>query len=68
VLFNDVPYGEIIETLLTTQPLKMPPGLSGLIFGIVIMAACPIFTAIFDSYFLKIVHGHPLAKKQMSFY
>jgi hypothetical protein len=55
VLFNDVPYGKIIETLLMTQSLKMPPGLSGPIFGIVVLIASPIFLDSFDSYILKIL-------------
>jgi hypothetical protein len=43
VLKNDVPYGKIIKTLLTTQPLKMLPGFPVPIPGIVVLTAVPIF-------------------------
>jgi hypothetical protein len=54
MLKKDVFYGKIIESLPTTQPLKMLPGFQGPIPGIVILTASPIFHATFDSYFLKI--------------
>jgi hypothetical protein len=52
----DLPYGEIIKTLLTTETLKMLPGFPVPIPWIVILIAGPIFLATLDSYFLKIFH------------
>ncbi|MDZ7579700.1 MAG: hypothetical protein U5R30_03510 [Deltaproteobacteria bacterium] len=50
---KDVPYGKIIRTLLTTQPLVLwfPVPIP----GIVVLTASPIFTATFDFDFLKIL-------------
>jgi hypothetical protein len=53
VLLNDVPYGNIIETLLLAQLLELVPWFPVPISGIVFLTAAPIFPAAFDSYFLK---------------
>jgi hypothetical protein len=50
---NDVPYGKIIETPFSTQPLKMLPGFSVLIPWIVFLTAAPIFPTTFDYDLLK---------------
>jgi hypothetical protein len=55
VLFNDVPYGKIIQTSFSTQPLKMLPGFPVPIPGTVFLNADPIFHAAFDSHFLEIL-------------
>jgi hypothetical protein len=54
VLYEDVPYGKIINTLFTTQPLEMVPGFTVLIPGIRILPQVK-FPATFDYYFLKIL-------------
>jgi hypothetical protein len=58
VLHEDVPYGKIIQTPFSTQPLKMLPRLPVPIPGNVILIASPIFTATFDSDSLKIFHEY----------
>jgi hypothetical protein len=60
VLHKDIPYGKIIETMLSTQPYEMVPELPFLIPGIVFLTAAPIFPAAFDSDFLKILDEIPL--------
>jgi hypothetical protein len=59
LLKKDVPYGKIIETLLTTQPLKMLPGFPVPIPGIVFLTAGRIFPAVFNSYNLKMAIENP---------
>jgi hypothetical protein len=53
MLFKDVPYGKIIKTPLSAQPLEMMPGFPVPIPGIVFLSAGPIFHATFDSDILK---------------
>jgi hypothetical protein len=54
VLNNYVPYGKIIKTPFSTQPLKMLPGFPVTIPWIVVLTADPIFPATFDSDLLKL--------------
>jgi hypothetical protein len=56
VLKKDVPYGKIIVSLLTTQPLEVVPRFPVPIPGIVVLTAGSIFPAVFDYDFLEIVH------------
>lgn len=55
MLFNDVPYGKIIEAPFPTKPLKMLPGFPVTIPWIVVLTAAPIFPATLDSDFLRIL-------------
>jgi hypothetical protein len=59
VLPEDVHNGEIIETLLTTQPLEMVPMFRVSIPDIVLLTAAPIFFSALDYYFLKIFDENP---------
>jgi len=56
VLINDVPYGKIIQSPFSTQPLEMLPGFPVPVPGIVFLTAPPISPDVFDSKPLKIVH------------
>jgi len=60
VLKKDIHYGKIIETLLSTQPLKMLPGFPVPIPGIVFLTAGPIFHATFDFDLFKIMDENSL--------
>jgi hypothetical protein len=64
MLLKDIPYGKIIKTSFSTQPLKMLPGFPVPIPGIVVLTAGLIFPAIFDPDLLKIVHEN-LAQSRM---
>jgi hypothetical protein len=67
VLFNDVPYGKIIQTSFSTQPLKMLPGFPVPIPGTVFLNADPIFHAAFDSHFLEMARQNPVVISQECF-
>jgi hypothetical protein len=55
VLYKNFPYGKIIKTPFSTQPLEMLSGFPVPIPGIVVLTAGPIFPATSDSDLLKIV-------------
>jgi hypothetical protein len=67
VLFDDVHYGKIIETLFSTQPLEMLPRFPVPIPWIVFLTAGPIFPDEFDLYFLKILYENPAVISQEGF-
>jgi len=48
VLKKDVPYGKIIQALVSTKPFEMLPGFSVPIPGIVVLTAGPVIGTAFD--------------------